>query len=75
MVAKVTQAGDEFALPLPRELVDELGIDPSTPLQLRVQGKALIVSPADHAVDEPIDLEQALTEVRSRYATMLKRLA
>ncbi|MEO0586852.1 MAG: hypothetical protein AAF078_04350 [Planctomycetota bacterium] len=73
MVGKLKQNDSEFALPVSEEVMREMGIDASTPLDLRVQDGCLIVTKASDAA--PIDLDQALREVRARYATMLKRLA
>lgn len=46
MVKKLTKHGNSLALVIDRPILDLLNIDPETPLDVRTDGKQLIVAPA-----------------------------
>jgi len=74
MVKNLTKHGNSQALVIDRTIMELMGIDHDTPLELRVSGQNLIVSPVQQVVpDEAFD--KAADEVFERYDDMLRRLA
>ena len=63
-----------MALVIERPMMEALGITEETPLQVTVNGNALVVTPANVGVG-PERMKAALKEIRKRYGPMLKRLA
>lgn len=74
MITNLTQHGDGWALVIGKPMLDQLGIDPGTPLEVRAEGQALIVVPA-HRADREARFEAALERVNREYGRALKRLA
>jgi antitoxin component of MazEF toxin-antitoxin module len=74
MVRTLQKHGNSHALVIDRTLMDALGIDPETPLQITVVGGSLVVAPADVGLGREA-VDTFLRRVRPRYARMLKRLA
>jgi len=74
MVKKLTRHGNSLALVIDRPILDLLGIDADTPLQITTDGKGLHIVPAVEGVlDE--DLAAGLHDLYQRYGNTLKRLA
>ena len=74
MIKRLTKVGNSHALVIEKPLMDALGITGETPLQVRVDGHNLIISPVDvGAGSERVD--QSLKKMRKRHGRMLKRLA
>ena len=74
MVKKLTKHGNSLALVLDRGVLDLLEIDADTPLNIKTDGKCLIVTPAQIPARQKKFLA-ALEEGNRRYGKMLKRLA
>ncbi len=74
MIKKLTKVGNSQALVIEKPLLEALGIDADTPLQVTVSGNSLIVTPASVGVG-PEAVAESLKKLRPRYAKMLKRLA
>jgi antitoxin component of MazEF toxin-antitoxin module len=63
-----------MALVIEKPLMEALGIKEDTPLQLTLNGNALVITPANVGVG-PEQMKQILKDLRKRYGPMLKRLA
>jgi len=74
MTKKLTKHGNSLALVIERGVLDLLGIDDKTPLNITTDGKCLIVSPAMSTARKK-RFQAALEEVNKRYGKALKRLA
>ena len=70
MIWKLQKHGNSKALVIDKALMEALGIDESTPLQISVSGHSLIVTPVNVGIGR-----QAVAELRPRYGRMLKNLA
>jgi antitoxin component of MazEF toxin-antitoxin module len=74
MVKRLTRTGNSFALVLDKPLLEQLGIDEDTPLELSTNGDVLVVTPVrDHARERK--LKKALEEMDREYGGVFKRLA
>jgi antitoxin component of MazEF toxin-antitoxin module len=73
MVKKLTKHGNSLALIIDRPILDLLGIDADTPLQITTDGRGLKVAPA---VDDEraTRFEQALARGNTKYGEVLRRL-
>ena len=74
MIKTLQKHGNSHALVIDKALMEALGIDENTPLQLTLSGAALVVSPVDVGLGEE-DVRAAGASLRPKYARMLKRLA
>lgn len=74
MIKKLTRHGNSLALVIDRGVLDLLEIDAETPLNIRTDGKCLIVTPERDAARQK-KFREALEEGNRRYGKMLKRLA
>jgi antitoxin component of MazEF toxin-antitoxin module len=74
MIKTLQKHGNSHALVIDKALMEALGIDENTPLQLTLNGTTLVVAPVEVGLDEK-DIASAIAELRPKYAGMLKRLA
>jgi antitoxin MazE len=74
MIKKLTKHGNSLALVIDRGVLDLLEIDAETPLNIKTDGKCLIVTPERDAPRQK-KFRAALEEGNRRYGKMLKRLA
>ncbi len=74
MVKKLKKHGNSQALVIDKPLMDALGIDADTPLQVTVSGNSLVVTPV-HVGLGAKRVAAAIEELRPRYGDMLRRLA
>ena len=74
MVKKLTKHGNSLALVLDRGVLDLLEIDADTPLNIKTDGKCLIITPSQTPARQK-KFQAALEEGNRRYGKMLKRLA
>lgn len=74
MITKLTPHGDGFALVLDNEVLELLDIDPETPVEISIEGGALIVSPVRDE-ERRERFSRSLEKVNNKYGRMLKRLA
>ena len=74
MVKKLSKHGNSLALVIDRSILDLLGIDEKTSLELSTDGESLIVAPVRDAKRRK-KFEAALASTNRRYAKALKRLA
>ena len=74
MVKKLTKHGNSLALVLDRGVLDLLEIDADTPLNIKTDGKRLIVTPARTPARQK-KFQAALAKVNRQYGPALKKLA
>ena len=73
MTKKLTRTGNSLALVLDRPLLQELGIDEETELELSTNGDVLVVTPLRTRGREK-KFRKAVDKINSRYAGLFKRL-
>ena len=74
MIKMLKKHGNSMALVIEMPMMEALGITEETPLQITVNGNALVVTPANVGVG-PERMKVVIKEIRKRYGPMLKRLA
>ena len=73
MIKKLTRHGNSLALVIERPVLELLEMDADTPLRIRTDGHALIISPLPDE-ERCSRFEQALEKTNRKYARMLKNL-
>ena len=74
MIKKLTRHGNSLALVLDKPILDLLGIDADTPLELTTDGRGLHVEPArDEARRKKID--RVREKIHQKYGQVFKKLA
>jgi len=74
MIKKLQKHGNSAALIIEKPVMQALGITEDTPLQVTVNGNALVITPANVGVG-PERMKVIIKDLRKRYGPMLKRLA
>lgn len=74
MIKRLQRHGNSAALIIEKPVMQALGITEETPLQVTVNGNALVITPANVGVG-PERMKPIIKEIRKRYGPMLKRLA
>jgi antitoxin MazE len=74
MIKKLSKHGNSLALVIDRSILDLLGIDERTSLEMSTDGAALIVAPVRDRKRRK-KFEQALASTNERYGKALRRLA
>ncbi len=74
MVKKLTKTGNSLALVLDKPLLEQLGIDEHTELEVSTNGDVLVVSPVRTKSRER-KLRRAVDKINSRYAGLFERLS
>ena len=74
MIKHLTRHGNSLALVIDKALLELLDISADTPLEIRTDGQALIVTPAPDP-DRRKAMRTALGRVNKRHGRALKRLA
>lgn len=74
MIKKLQRHGNSVALIIEKPVMQALGITEETPLQVTVNGNALVITPANVGVG-PERMKTTIKALRKRYGSMLKRLA
>jgi antitoxin MazE len=74
MTKKLSKHGNSLALVIDRSILDLLGIDERTTLDISTDGRALVIVPA-HGKPRRKRFEEALAACNGRYGKALKRLA
>ncbi|HYS53201.1 MAG TPA: AbrB/MazE/SpoVT family DNA-binding domain-containing protein [Thermoanaerobaculia bacterium] len=74
MVKRLTRTGNSFALVLDKPLLEQLGIDEKTPLELSTNGDVLVVTPVRDRARER-KFRKAVEKVNRKYAGLFKRLS
>ena len=74
MVKRLTRTGNSLALVLDKPLLEELGIDENSDLELSTNGDVLVVTPLrDHGRERT--LAKILEELDREYGGVFRRLA
>ena len=74
MIKKLTRSGNSLALVIDRALLDALGIDAETELELSTNGDVLLVTPVRER-KRAQELTEIVAEAHERYGGVFKRLA
>ena len=74
LTKKLSKHGNSLALVIDRSILDLLGIDEQTTLDISTDGRALVILPAQ-GKQRRKRFEGALTACNQRYGKALKRLA
>jgi len=74
MIKKLTKTGNSLALVLDKSLLDQVGIDAATPLEVSTDGHVIVVSPV-RARRRTARLKQLAAEAHRRYGGVFRRLA
>jgi antitoxin MazE len=74
MRKKLTKTGNSLALVLDKPLLDRVGIDASTPLEISTDGQVIVISPV-RARRRTARLKRVVEEVHRRYSGAFRRLA
>ncbi len=74
MIKKLQNHGNSQALVIDKPIMEALGIDSESELQVTVSGNSLIITPVNVGVGTK-RVTEAIDRLRPRYGEMLKRLA
>ncbi len=74
MRKKLTRTGNSLALVLDKRLLDSVGIDADTPLEVSTNGQVIVVSPV-RGRQRTAKLKRIVAEAHSRYGGVFRRLA
>lgn len=74
MRKKLTKTGNSLALVLDKPLLDRVGIDASTPLEISTDGQVIVISPV-RARGRTARFKRVVAEVHRRYSGASRRLA
>lgn len=74
MVKTLQKHGNSHALVIDKALMEVLGINADSPLEVTVSGNSLIVTPVHVGVGRE-RIAQEIEDLRPRYGDMIKRLA
>ena len=74
MIKHLTKHGNSYALIIDRAIMELLGIEPDSPLEISTDGTALIVQPVRDAKRRK-RFDKALKQANKRYGKTLKKLA
>lgn len=74
MIKNLQKHGNSQALVIDKPIMEALGIDGDTQLQVTVSGNSLVITPVNVGIGRERVLE-AIEKLRPRYGEMLERLA
>ncbi len=74
MRKKLTKTGNSLALVLDKPLLDRVGIDASTSLEVSTDGQVIVISPV-RSRQRTAQLKRVVEEAHRRYAGAFRRLA
>jgi antitoxin MazE len=74
MIKKLTRTGNSLALVIDKPMLEKLGIDETTELELSTDGEVLVISPVREMTREQ-RFKKALEAVNEKHADLFKRLA
>jgi antitoxin MazE len=74
MTKKLSKHGNSLALVMDRSILELLGIDGQTPLEISTDGSALVIMPAQKK-QRGKRFQEALASCNVQYGKALKRLA
>jgi antitoxin MazE len=71
---KLTRTGNSLALVLDKPLLDQVGIDADTPLEVSTDGRVIVISPVAER-RRTAKLKAIVTAAHARYGGVFRRLA
>ena len=74
MVKKLTRTGNSLALVLDKPLLEQLGIDEHTELEISTNGDVVVVTPVRGRARER-KFRNAVEKINRKYAGLFKRLS
>ncbi len=74
MIKVLQKHGNSQALVIEKSILDALGIEPDTQLEITISGQSLIVTPVNVGVGRQA-VAESIRKLRPRYGSMLKKLA
>ena len=74
MIRTLQRHGNSQALVIDKPLMEALGIEQETPLQITISGNSLIITPAHVGLGEK-KIRDTIEKLRPEYQEMLKNLA
>ncbi len=74
MLKKLTKTGNSLALVLDKALLEQVGIDANTPLEVSSNGQVIVISPVRHR-RRIAKLKRIVTEAHRDYGGVFHRLA
>jgi antitoxin component of MazEF toxin-antitoxin module len=74
VIKKLQKHGNSMALLIEKSMMEALGIEEDTPLQINVSGQSLVVTPVNVGVGKE-RVMKSVAKMRRRYGSTLKRLA
>jgi len=74
VIKHLTKHGNSLALVIDKPILDLLGIDADTPLEVKTDGAGLHVRPA-RGTGGDADLKKGMARLKKRYGNALRRLA
>jgi antitoxin component of MazEF toxin-antitoxin module len=74
MIKKLTRTGNSIALVLDKPLLEELGLDESSEVEVSTNGQVIVITPKrDSARDRKF--RKAVDKINGKYAGLFKRLS
>jgi antitoxin component of MazEF toxin-antitoxin module len=74
MRKKLTRTGNSLALVLDKPLLDQVGIDADTPLEVSTDGQVIVISPARDK-RRTARVKAIVAEAHAKYGGVFRRLA
>ena len=74
MIKTLTKHGNSYALIIDRPIMELLGLEPDSPLEISTDGTALIVQPVRDSKRRK-RFDKAMKQANKRYGKTLKKLA
>ncbi len=74
MRKKLTRTGNSLALVLDKPLLDQVGIDADTPLEVSTDGRIIVISPARDK-RRTAKLKAIVVEAHAKYGGVFRHLA
>ena len=74
MVKKLTRTGNSLAIVLDKPLLEQLGIDENTELELSTNGDVLVITPVRDRKRER-KFRKAVEKINRKYAGLFQRLS
>jgi antitoxin MazE len=74
MIKKLTRTGNSVALVLDKPLLDELGLDENSEVEISTNGQIIVVTPKRSSARER-KFRNAADKINRKYAGLFKRLS
>ena len=74
MIKKLTRTGNSIAVVLDKPLLEELGLDESSEVEVSTNGQIIVITPKRNAARDR-KFRKAVEKINSKYAGLFKRLS